>query len=384
MTGLRKLPNVGRTARAEGWEEIGVSTLDRISEALCEGDREGALELFDYHVERECESVTFIYYRWLPDVVRWIAERVDAGSLAPVLERSFAGWLPTERSQAAARQLAEVFAHGMPAPDAAAALVDGVLGRPGWREGGAAAVAGSARAAVTDPSAPAAEAVAAVRALTLDFRSAHDLLTDWTWGLLTAVQEVLGEDAVEQVITETVQGPLIEGRTSFDALRTYTPEEIVQLSVETMRGHFSGPRHLGDVEVTEEPDRYVLSFSPCGSGGRMRRGDDTTGTGRRTEPPYRFGVTTRAHAWSWGEKGVCLYCAHCSIVNEILPMKALGYPKRVTEYPREEGQPCRWLVYKAPELVPEECYERVGEVKPERYRGGAAGVEERGETEEGV
>ena len=39
-----------------------------------------------------------------------------------------------------------------------------------------------------------------------------------------------------------------------------------------------------------------------------------------------FGDSQEAHDWTWGQPGVCLYCAHCSLVNEILPIERLGFP----------------------------------------------------------
>jgi hypothetical protein len=104
-------------------------------------------------------------------------------------------------------------------------------------------------------------------------------------------------------------------------------------------------------------DRRELLRGRPGGGGRMRRDG-------RTEEPYRFGVTERAHDWSWNREGVCLYCAHCAVVNEILPIESLGAPMRVTEHPEDAREPCRWTIYKSPELVPDWAYERVGKQRP--------------------
>ena len=73
-----------------------------------------------------------------------------------------------------------------------------------------------------------------------------------------------------------------------------------------------------------------------------------------------------AHDWTWGKKGVCLYCAHCSLVNEILPIEHYGKPGRVTEYPENPGDPCVWYIYKNPDDIPEEFYTRIGKTKPPR------------------
>jgi hypothetical protein len=152
-----------------------------------------------------------------------------------------------------------------------------------------------------------------------------------------------------------------------------------------MRGHLSGPGRQGNIDVTDEGDRVVVSFYPCGSGGRARRGDPARGIPPASERP-EFGPSEDAHDWTWGRAGVCLYCAHCSLVNEILPIERLGFPIRVTEYPEAPGDPCRWVLYKDPRDVPAAAYERVGKRKPTaeeleaRWAALRAGEEARGAT----
>ena len=46
------------------------------------------------------------------------------------------------------------------------------------------------------------------------------------------------------------------------------------------------------------------------------------------------------HDWSWNEKGVCVYCAHCCFALEYWPAKHWGHPLRVIDsplYPDETG-----------------------------------------------
>src|SRR6266540_2841639 len=148
------------------------------------------------------------------------------------------------------------------------------------------------------------------------------------------------------------------------ALGEMTSQESLELTIEGMRGHFTGPARAGRVGVAEEDDRWILSFDPCGSGGRMRRSDPDRAQTPRTEAPFSFAVTEEAHDWSWGRKGVCLYCAHCAVVNEIMPIERLGAPMRMTENPENPDDQCRWTIYKSPELVPDWVYERVGKQPP--------------------
>jgi hypothetical protein len=139
-----------------------------------------------------------------------------------------------------------------------------------------------------------------------------------------------------------------------------------------MRGHLVGPARNGDMDVDEYDDRFVISFDPCGSGGRQQRGDTIEGTPSRAEPPYDFGVTEEEHDWAWNEKGVCYYCSHCCFVLEHWPAKNWGHPLRVVDsplYPHETSGPnpkkCTWTIYKSLEAIPAEAYERLGMTKPD-------------------
>jgi hypothetical protein len=53
---------------------------------------------------------------------------------------------------------------------------------------------------------------------------------------------------------------------------------------------------------------------------------------------------------------------------QIMPIEELGYPMRVTEYPENPGDPCHWIVYKRPELIPAEAYTAVGKGPPKQKR----------------
>jgi len=185
----------------------------------------------------------------------------------------------------------------------------------------------------------------------------HDLYCDWTYGLLTYVAEKYGEEEVyhiQRATTALVVGGLLK------AIESLTVPEYVALLAETMRSHRCGPGELGDFRIVEEKDRFVMSFDPCGTGGRMRRRGELDGTPPRTEPPYNLGVTKKPYPWSWGKAGVPYYCTHCCIMTEIIPIEEIGYPLRIVEYPDDPNGECRWIVYKDKALIPEEYFARVG------------------------
>jgi hypothetical protein len=189
----------------------------------------------------------------------------------------------------------------------------------------------------------------------------HDNQADWSWALLTLLQEALGEAAMGDAMRATMEPWL---RERYAALGSMTAMEIFELTIEGMRAHFVGPGRRGEVIVRDEPDRWVMEFDPCGTGGRMRRGDPDRGQVPRTDEPYAFATVEGAYDWTWGKQGVCLYCAHCAVVNEILPIEQHGTPMRVTDYPKDPGDRCRWTVYKDPSFVPLEAFTRVGKRPP--------------------
>ena len=193
--------------------------------------------------------------------------------------------------------------------------------------------------------------------------SVHDNQADWSWALLTILQEALGEAAMGEAMRATMEPWL---RERYASLGSMTPGEIFQLTIEGMRAHYVGPGRSGEVVVHDEPDRWVMEFDPCGTGGRMRRGDPARGQTPRTDPPHSFSVVEGSYDWTWSKPGVCTYCAHCAVVNEVLPIELHGTPMRVTDYPENPGDPCRWTVYKDPALVPLEAFTRVGKTPPVR------------------
>ena len=189
----------------------------------------------------------------------------------------------------------------------------------------------------------------------------HDLFCDWIWDILTKTSETQGEEAVYELCRAT-QATWMLKRT-WKGLLKMSVEERVYLNAEIMRCHRCGPKQDGGIEILVEEDRYSIKMDPCGTGGRMRRGDPVEGTPSRLGPRYNFGATKNAYTWSWGRKNVPYYCVHCA-VNEILPIEWGGYPLWVTGYSDDASKPCYWHFYKKPELIPEEYFTRLGYKKP--------------------
>lgn len=318
---LERSTLLGRKIRGGPAEGLGRPTSELIREALAAGDAALADEYLTYYAG-ECQRIVSLYSVWLRDLLAYGEEH-------------------SQRYGARASDLQATIGH--PPPILAAES-------PRFAE----AVA-TARRAIASKSA--AELDAALFEVSEAHLSVHDVQADWCWGLLTILSELLGEDAMDDVFRET-QGRWVRER--YATLGEMSSAELLQLTVEGMRGHHGGKSRDGSVAIHEDETKWVLSFDPCGSGGRMRRTDAERRQTPRDEPPFNFARTKRPHDWSWGREGVCLYCAHCAVVNEIIPIEEFGAPMRVTDYPEHPGEPCRWTIYKDRHAAPDDAYRRVG------------------------
>ena len=168
------------------------------------------------------------------------------------------------------------------------------------------------------------------------WRQCHDRDVDHTYALMSLVKEQLGEPAIRDMYDRVLLPLFVWRYEKFDVDKYPWDEslEILMLvACEAMRGHLVGPERTGDMELVELEDRFVLRFDPCGSGGRTLRGDSIEGTPPRMQPPYDWTVTEEPHTWNHNTPGVCLYCTHCIILMEEMPMDRFGYPVRVIDPP---------------------------------------------------
>jgi hypothetical protein len=322
---LRHSERLGRRIRTGDAASLGVPTQELALAALGAGDLDSAREYFEYAIE-ETDRVRTLFATWLDALLEY--GRAELPSLDAEVQR-----------------LTDLI--GMPPPTDVSAV-----GR-----------AEAERAAAALERGDTSEFEAAIHAQCEAAMTVHDAQADWAWGLLSSLRDGLGEERMDDVFRVT-QGKWVSER--YAALGEMTPQESLELTIEGMRGHFTGPGRAGRIGVREEDDRWILSFDPCGTGGRMRRSDPSRGQTPRTDAPFSFAVTEDAHDWSWGRKGVCLYCAHCAVVNEILPIESLGTPMRMTENPENPDDQCRWTIYKSADAVPDWVYERVGKQPPAR------------------
>jgi hypothetical protein len=337
---VRFHPGLGRPSRGGTWEEQATSTFRTAARAAAEGRTDDAVSLARYAIQ-ESKEAHQLYPVFVEEARRFlVASGVDRGVVAKEERRILDNLRMPDGSE-----------------------FDFEEGWRGLREG-----IDRFEAACRAGETPGAVAILDEARET--WRRSHDRACDWVYGMVDVCARLLGEDRVVD-LWDAMMGPFYPSRDRYDVDRTPWSESLEVLAVdtlETFRGHLSGPERTGDVEVTEEEDRFVFRFDPCGTGGRTYR-PDAEGGPPRMEPPFNYAVTTRPHDWSWGKEGVCLYCVHCCQLQERVPIERFGYPIRVVDPPvwpeARSGGKCTWYVYKDPSLIPDEAYRRVGAERPE-------------------
>ncbi|MEZ4667890.1 MAG: hypothetical protein R3E39_08250 [Anaerolineae bacterium] len=365
MSNLKFSPLINRLIRQDSPEALGKPTRPFIEAAIKSYDAAAAEQWLDYYLN-EHGAVQNIYFVWNWYMVQHYLKQEPNSTLQSVLQVSMAGWVGTTAGLKN-NPVAQVITDGANAQ----IRVDGLhwsihiiedekrylvsldtpeaqtARRNEWRSAINRAIKISDLHSFTH----------LLESYLAEAQLIHDIVADWAWSLLTVFVNQWGEDSLTDVLRVTEE-PWVSVR--YSNLKDMTQEESLQLTVEGMRGHFTGQDRAGVIQIADEPDRWVMSFDACGSGGRMRRGDPMMGSGSRLGAPYNFANIEGSFDWTWQQNGVCAYCAHCAVVNQILPIEGLGYPMRMVEYPTNANDPCRWIIYKDTNQYPPEAYTNVG------------------------
>ncbi len=326
---------LGRDARSGDWSELARGTYSVVLEEIEQGRPESAARLLDVTL-LEAGELHEIYGHWTDDVLAWLRAR-DAEGL-----------------------------------DADVAKLRGLLGdrafdgfEEGWQSYCTLTKAGAA--AILAGASDAAERVEAARA---SWQGTHDDAVDVLYGVLDIAVRREGEKCLRDIWDLLLRDWYDAHARRLDVRLQDWAESARQLRMAILDGfhaHLSGPDRLGDIGFIEEEDRWGYRFAPCGSGGRTMS-DAASDGGARPGPPYGFAVTTEKHDWAWNTVGVCLYCVHCCLLNELTPIDRLGYPTRVIDppvWPDDRADPtCTWWVYKDPSRIPDAVYRRVGRERP--------------------
>ncbi len=198
----------------------------------------------------------------------------------------------------------------------------------------------------------AGRATALVDAAVRQWRSLQDYSITWITQLLSFVGKELGEEAVERALRELgehfIRPRRDQGRPWDSLPASFRAKAIARAMVS----------NFGSVSVDEDDEKITLAFR-CGSGGRMidegrYEGEDGYLTLRESGPR------------TFQRDELPVYCAHCSVNNEIQAVEWGGAPTTVEFPPMAKGEACVHRIYKDQSAVPDAVYERIGKRAPRR------------------
>jgi len=196
------------------------------------------------------------------------------------------------------------------------------------------------------------DAVALIDRAVEQWSGLKDYSINWITSLLTFIGEEMGEEAVDRAIRKTGDEfvrPRRDTGTPWDSLPASARAKVI---ARAMLGN------MGQVDVEEDDEKIVLSFK-CGSGGMLIDNGKYEGEHAYMKLRERSGRTfSRDELW--------VYCAHCSINNEIQPVEWGGTPTSIEYPPERPGERCVHHLYKDVADVPAEAFERIGKRPPTR------------------
>jgi hypothetical protein len=126
-------------------------------------------------------------------------------------------------------------------------------------------------------------------------KAVHDNLVNSVGDYLKYFFSLLPEEEIEKILRERY---FPTAKRNVDAKASV--EKIMQGFIRYQRANGSS------VTIRDEPDRYVVTYHPCGSGGFLIK--------NRSELRLN-----KAYPWSWSKPGINYYCLHCCIAWEIIP-----------------------------------------------------------------
>lgn len=331
---------LGRQIRAGDWAALAEGTPRLVRRALEAGDEDGCAALAEFMLT-EFRVVYDIYAIWFPRTHRFLVDRGMA-------EAEVAA-----RHQAIRERLSPWHRSALRPRDEVMADVRAAIDR------------------IKDATLPATARHAALDRAVETWRDLHDCEVDQLAGLFDLVIREHGEPALREMYEGWVIGDWFAKRYKRFDVSTMPWETarwlLTYLAFEGQHGHLAGPARDGTVTFHEDDEKVTLTFAPCASGGRSMQGEPRDGLPPLRDPAIGFPELREAHDFTWNERGICAYCAHCCILHETLPIAAFGYPVRVTEPPKAplSGESrCSWTVYKNVRDIPEWAYARVGARKP--------------------
>jgi hypothetical protein len=179
------------------------------------------------------------------------------------------------------------------------------------------------------------------------WRSLQEYSINWITSTLSFIADELGEEAVERALRRTGE-EFVRPRRTTDVEWGELPARVrAKVIARAMVANF------GECEPSEDDEKITLSFR-CGTGGRLI--DD----GRYDEQGGSYRTLRERAPRTFDREKLPVYCAHCSVNNEIQPVEWGGTIASVEHPPTKPGERCVHHIYKDVTAIPAEVYERIG------------------------
>ena len=178
----------------------------------------------------------------------------------------------------------------------------------------------------------------------------QDYSINWITSLLTFITEEVGEEAVERALRRTGETFVRPRRTSEQLWGDLPAAQRAKVIARSMLAN------MGTVAVSEDDEKITLEFR-CGSGGKLI--DDG-----RYEGEDAYATLKEPGGRTFGKDAMWVYCAHCSVNNEMQPVEWGEVPTSIEFPPERAGEPCVHHVYKDVTAIPDEAYRRIGKEPP--------------------
>jgi hypothetical protein len=180
-----------------------------------------------------------------------------------------------------------------------------------------------------------------------DWERNKDYSINWIASLLSFVGRRMGEPAVEEALRDFGERYVRARRAGSEGAPARKRAEAIARGMKA---------NGAEVAIAEDDEKIELSFR-CGSGGALIDG------GAYGEP-RAYLTLVESGPVTFGRASLPVYCAHCSVNNEIQPIEWTGAPATVQFPPEHPGDRCIHHVYK--DAVPAEIYARAGKPPPGR------------------
>lgn len=173
-----------------------------------------------------------------------------------------------------------------------------------------------------------------------DWMPWHDFGIVWLEYFYATAIEHGGADYLDETLAQTYEPAFVAGFPHFGAMGD---EQRVRAMALTWN------YHMADFTLREEDDRFVFTLDPCGSGGRLLRGQVWRGMFHYGEP--LAAKMAEPHPINFLRRDAPTYCTHCAASNRA-QLKHVADPEVPLFFvidgraQMKSGQPCRMFTYR--------------------------------------